>query len=377
MENKSYILVLGVLVAIALATYQLIIPQFSTQEYSIETVENISQGITTTTIFEVGKTEASEEVSSEKSDTEDSQISDIIINPSIEDELLRFNQADRIERTFSSYLLIGSDKRSKDSSLSRGFVSGQRADVIILGLINNLNNKTSLISIPRDLLIQNSCTKKIQRINSSFIANNCGNDVENLAASILNLTGITINHLAMFNFEGFEKIIDSVGGIEICVDRTIKEGYAYELQKGCQIVNGEIALNWVVSRNTEILIGDKVLDENGNDASTWRKLSTVSDLTRIQREQDIVIELLSQVDEFESVNALSNFIAALEDTFVIDENLTNSKAAGILWNLRNKKLSDINKLTIPTRPYRTESGMEVLVMTSYFSDFLKKNNLLD
>lgn len=377
MENKSYILVLGVLIAIALATYQLIIPQFSTQEYSIETVENISQGITTTTIFDVGKTEASEEVSSEKSDTEDSQISDIIINPSIEDELLRFNQADRIERTFTSYLLIGSDKRSKDSSLSRGFVSGQRADVIILGLINNLNNKTSLISIPRDLLIQNSCTKEIQRINSSFIANNCGNDVENLAASILNLTGITINHLAMFNFEGFEKIIDSVGGIEICVDRTIKEGYAYELQKGCQIVNGEIALNWVVSRNTEILIGNKILDENGNDASTWRKLSTVSDLTRIQREQDIVIELLSQVDEFESVNALSNFIAALEDTFVIDENLTNSKAAGILWNLRNKKLSDINKLTIPTRPYRTESGMEVLVMTSNFSDFLKKNNLLD
>ena len=377
MENKSYILVLGVLIAIALATYQLIIPQFSTQEYSIETVENISQGITTTTIFDVRKTEASEEVSSEKSDTEDSQISDIIINPSIEDELLRFNQADRIERTFTSYLLIGSDKRSKDSSLSRGFVSGQRADVIILGLINNLNNKTSLISIPRDLLIQNSCTKEIQRINSSFIANNCGNDVENLAASILNLTGITINHLAMFNFEGFEKIIDSVGGIEICVDRTIKEGYAYELQKGCQIVNGEIALNWVVSRNTEILIGDKILDENGNDASTWRKLSTVSDLTRIQREQDIVIELLSQVDEFESVNALSNFIAALEDTFVIDENLTNSKAAGILWNLRNKKLSDINKLTIPTRPYRTESGMEVLVMTSNFSDFLKKNDLLD
>ena len=377
MENKSYILVLGVLVAIALATYQLIIPQFSTQEYSIETVENISQGITTTTIFDVEKTEASEEVSSEKSDTEDSQSSDIIINPSIEDELLRFNQAVRIERTFTSYLLIGSDKRSKDSSLSRGFVSGQRADVIILGLINNLNNKTSLISIPRDLLIQNSCTKEIQRINSSFIANNCGNDVENLAASILNLTGITINHLAMFNFEGFEKIIDSVGGIEICVDRTIKEGYAYELQKGCQIVNGEIALNWVVSRNTEILIGDKILDENGNDASTWRKLSTVSDLTRIQREQDIVIELLSQVDEFESVNALSNFIAALEDTFVIDENLTNSKAAGILWNLRNKKLSDINKLTIPTRPYRTESGMEVLVMTSNFSDFLKKNNLLD
>ena len=377
MENKSFILVLGVLIAIALATYQLIIPQFSTQEYSIETVENISQGITTTTIFDVEKTEASEEVSSEKSDTEDSQISDIIINPSIEDELLRFNQADRIERTFTSYLLIGSDKRSKDSSLSRGFVSGQRADVIILGLINNLNNKTSLISIPRDLLIQNSCTKEIQRVNSSFIANDCGNDVENLAASILNLTGININHLALFNFEGFEKIIDSVGGIQLCIDRHVREGYSYELQKGCQIVNGEIALNWVVSRNTEVLIGEKILDDKGEDASTWKKLPSVSDLTRIQRQQDIVIELLSQVKDFASVSALNSFIDALEDTFVIDENLTNSKAAGILWNLRNQNLSDINKLTISTKPYRTQSGMEVLMMTSYFSDFLKKNDLLD
>ena len=377
MKNKSYILVLGVLVAIALTTYQLIIPKFSTREYSREIVENISQGITTTSIVDVHDSESPESNYEEKNDILDNTVIELSINANAEDELLRFNQADRIEGIFTSYLLIGSDKRSKDSSLSRGFASGQRADVIILGLINNLSNKTALISIPRDLLIQNSCTKEIQRVNSSFIANNCGNDVENLAASILNLTGININHLALFNFEGFEKIIDSVGGIQLCVDRNFREGYSYELQKGCQIVNGEIALNWVVSRNTEVLIGEKILDEKGNDASTWKKLPSVSDLTRIQRQQDIIIELLSQVNDFESLNMLNSFIDALEDTFMIDENLTNSKAAGILWNLRNKNLSDINKLTIATKAYRTESGMEVLVMTSYFSDFLKKNDLLD
>ena len=48
MKNRSYIIVFTVLLAIALGTYQLIIPQFSTKAYSRETVENISQGITTT-----------------------------------------------------------------------------------------------------------------------------------------------------------------------------------------------------------------------------------------------------------------------------------------------------------------------------------------
>ena len=375
MKNKSYIIVLSFLVVIAFGTYQLIIPKFSTKAYSRETVENISQGITTTIVLDL---DSDQETSNENSNLIDNnEETEISIKVGVEQELLRFNNAEKLENTFTSYLLIGSDERSENSSPARGYVEGQRADVIILGLVNDDSKKTSLISIPRDLLIRNSCTDKLQRINANFSSNACGNNVENLAASILNLTGITVNHLALFNFEGFEKIIDSVGGIELCVDRTVREGFSFELQKGCQIVTGEIALNWVVSRNTEVMLGNKIIDENGNDASTWKKLSNVTDLTRIERQQDIVIELLSQVNDFASLGELTDFISALEDTFVIDENLTNNKAANILWNLRNQSLNDINKLTIPTRPYRTESGMEVLVMTSYFLDFLKESNLLD
>ena len=377
MKNRSYIIVFTALLAIALGTYQLIIPKFSTKAYSRETVENISQGITTTSTVDSAGNEGELVDGGIFDNTNENEETEISIKVGVEQELLRFNNAEKLENTFTSYLLIGSDKRSKESSPARGYVQGQRADVLILGIVNDTSDNTSLISIPRDLLIRNSCTDEIQRINASFISNACGNDVENLAASVLNLTGITVNHLALFNFEGFEKIIDSVGGIELCVDRTVREGFSFELQKGCQIVTGEIALNWVVSRNTEVLLGNKIVDENGNDASTWKKLSNVTDLTRIDRQQDVVIELLSQVNNFESLNELTNFISALEDTFIIDENLTNNKAANILWSLRSQSLGDINKLTIPTRPYRTESGMEVLVMTSYFYDFLEENNLLD
>ncbi|MEC7820374.1 MAG: LCP family protein [Actinomycetota bacterium] len=374
MKNKSYIFVLILLFGVSILTYQLIVPQFSKQEYDKETVQNISEGITTTT--EVRLNEAEETVDIETEEPLDAE-NDLNIDSIVEDELLKFNDAEKLEGIFTSYLLIGSDERTENSSAARGYVKGKRADVLILGLINNQTNQTSLVSIPRDLLIKNSCTEKVERINSSFSSNNCGNSVENLAAAILNLTGVTIEHLALFNFEGFEKIIDSVGGIELCLDNTIREGFSFELQKGCQVVSGEIALNWVVSRNTEVLVGNKVVDANGNDASTWRKLNNVSDLTRIQRQQDVVIELLSQVSSFGSLGELTNFISALEDTFTIDENLSNSKAATILWNLRNEKLAEINKLTIPTRPYKTESGMEVLILTSSFKDFLSSKGLLD
>ncbi len=374
MKNKSYIFVLILLFGVSILTYQLIVPQFSKQEYDKETVQNISEGITTTT--EVRLNEAEETVDIETEEPLDAE-NDLNIDTIVENELLKFNEAEKLEGLFTSYLLIGSDERTENSSAARGYVKGKRADVLILGLINNQTNQTSLVSIPRDLLIKNSCTEKVERINSSFASNNCGNSVENLAAAILNLTGVTIEHLALFNFEGFEKIIDSVGGIELCLDNTIREGFSFELQKGCQVVSGEIALNWVVSRNTEVLVGNKVVDANGNDASTWRKLNNVSDLTRIQRQQDVVIELLSQVSSFGSLGELTNFISALEDTFTIDENLSNSKAATILWNLRNEKLAEINKLTIPTRPYKTESGMEVLILTSSFKDFLSSKGLLD
>ena len=374
MRNKSYFFILILLFGVSILTYQLIVPQFSKQEYDKETVQNISQGITTTTEVNLSESEETIEIETEEPPKDENSLK---IDSVIEDELLKFNDAEKLEGLFTSYLLIGSDERTENSSAARGYVKGKRADVLILGLINNQTNQTSLVSIPRDLLVKNSCTNKVERINSSFSINNCGNSVENLAAAILNLTGLTIEHLALFNFEGFEKIIDSVGGIELCIENTIREGFSFELQKGCQVVTGEIALNWVVSRNTEVLVGNKIIDENGNDASTWRKLNNVSDLTRIQRQQDVVIELLSQVSSFGSLGELTNFISALEDTFTIDENLSNSKAATILWNLRNEKLGEINKLTIPTRPYKTESGMEVLILTSSFKDFLSSNGLLD
>ena len=373
MDNqKRYILLFIVIFAIGALAYSYLVPSFETTDFNPEVIEDISKGITTTsTTSEVNNNDDTQEVSNDEIIEEQIEIVDV----DTAQELIKFTVADTSLENFTTYLIIGSDERTANSSASRGYIDGQRADVIILGIIDEKNSDQYLLSIPRDLLVKNSCTKSIERINSTFSGNNCGNSAENLAANIQILTGLTINHFASFNFEGFEDIIDSFGGIEICVDKTQREGFSFELQKGCQTVQGSTALNWIVSRNTEVLVGEKLVDKNGKDISEWQKMEGVSDLSRNDRQQYIILQLLNEINDFRSLGELNTFITTLEDAFVIDENLSINKAVNILWNFRDTDLSDVKKLSIPVSPYELDDGRQVLIMSENFTKYAESKGL--
>lgn len=373
MDNqKRYLLLFIVIFAIGALAYSFLVPSFETTDFDPDVIEDISKGITTTsTTSEVSNNEDTLEASNE--DVIEEPIK--IVDENTAQELIKYTVANTSLENFTTYLIIGSDERNANSSASRGYVDGQRADVIILGIINEANSDKYLLSIPRDLLIQNSCTKSIERINSTFSKNNCGNSAENLAANIQILTGLTINHFASFNFEGFENIIDSFGGIEICVEKTQREGFSFELQKGCQTVEGSTALNWIVSRNTEVLVGEKLVDKNGNDISEWEKMEGVSDLSRNDRQQYIILQLLNEIKDFSSLGELNKFITTLEDAFIIDENLSINSAVNILWNFRDTDLSNIKKLSIPVSPYELDDGRQVLIISENFTKYAESKGL--
>ena len=369
--NKYTLLFLGILVIATFVIFNFI-PDLETEEFSQEVIDDIIEGVTTTVIEEKSKDENDEDLIlpiDELVLTEE-EISDI-------DKILVFNEFENEITDFDVYLLIGSDERSEEIALTRGKITGKRADVIILGLVEKSSKKISLLSFPRDLLIKNSCTGKLERINASYSKNECGSRAENLAAAIYSISGIRVTNFASFDFEGFEEIIDSVDGIEICVDKTQREGFSFELQKGCQVVNGLTTLNWVVSRSTEELVGEKLIDDEGNDISEWKLMSGVSDLSRIDRQQYVVMQLISELKNFESVIELNSFIKALENSFVIDENLSINKAVEILWTFRNIDLSNINKFTTPVDYLTLSDGRQVLVLNDTIYNFLKKNSILN
>ena len=371
--NKYTYLFLGLL-GIAGIVILVFLPNLETEEFSQDVIDDIIEGVTTTSILEADTNEAS--VDESLANVEDELIISIQDKSQIE-EMLLYNNFEKEIDSFDAYLLIGSDERSEKIAETRGEIEGKRADVIILGLVEKGTDKITLLSFPRDLLIQNSCTNNLERINAAYSKNECGGRAENLAAAIYSISGIRVDHFASFDFEGFEEIIDSVDGIEVCVDETQREGFSFELQKGCQTVNGLTTLNWVVSRSTEVLVGEKIVDKDGNDISDWRPMPGVSDLSRIERQQYVVMQLINELRNFESINELYGFINALENAFVIDENLTVNRAVDILWTFRNIDLSNVKKLTTPVNYLTLSDGRQVLVLSETIKDFLNKNSIID
>ena len=371
--NKYTYLFLGLL-GIAGIVILVFLPNLETEEFSQDVIDDIIEGVTTTSILEADTDEAS--VDESLANFEDELIISIQDKSQIEEKLL-YNNFEKEIDSFDTYLLIGSDERSEKIAETRGEIEGKRADVIILGLVEKGTDEITLLSFPRDLLIENNCTNNLERINAAYTKNECGGRAENLAAAIFSISGIRVDHFASFDFEGFEEIIDSVDGIEVCVDETQREGFSFELQKGCQTINGLTTLNWVVSRSTEVLVGEKIVDKEGNDISNWRPMPGVSDLSRIERQQYVVMQLINELRNFESINELYGFINALENAFVIDENLTINRAVDILWTFRNIDLSNVKKLTTPVNYLTLSDGRQVLVLSETIEDFLNKNSIID
>ena len=371
--NKYTYLFLGLL-GIAGIFILVFLPNLETEEFSQDVIDDIIEGVTTTSILEPDTNEAS--INESLANLEDELIISIQDKSQIEEKLL-YNNFEKEIDSFDTYLLIGSDERSEKIAETRGEIEGKRADVIILGLVEKGTDEITLLSFPRDLLIENNCTNNLERINAAYTKNECGGRAENLAAAIFSISGIRVDHFASFDFEGFEEIIDSVDGIEVCVDETQREGFSFELQKGCQTINGLTTLNWVVSRSTEVLVGEKIVDKEGNDISNWRPMPGVSDLSRIERQQYVVMQLINELRNFESINELYGFINALENAFVIDENLTINRAVDILWTFRNIDLSNVKKLTTPVNYLTLSDGRQVLVLSETIEDFLNKNSIID
>tara|TARA_B100000214_G_C23926564_1_gene608650 strand:- start:249 stop:1382 length:1134 start_codon:yes stop_codon:yes gene_type:complete len=372
--NKYTYLFLGILLLAGLIIFNFL-PDLNREEFDQEVIDNIVEGVTTTTIKSLeNENDDSNKITPLPFDEE------IVLSDSEESniqEILKFNSFENKITGFDTYLLIGSDERSPEIALTRGSVNGKRADVIILGLVSKETGNVTLLSFPRDLLIKNSCTEKLERINASYVKNECGGRAENLAAAIYSISGIKVDHFASFDFEGFEEIIDSVDGIEICVDETQREGYSFELQKGCQTVSGLTTLNWIVSRSTEVLVGEKVLDDEGNDISEWELKRGVSDLTRIDRQQYVVMQLINELKNYESFNELNSFVTALENSFTIDENLSLNKAVEILWKFRNIDINNVSKVTTSVDYLTLEDGRQVLTLNKKIYDLLKEESVID
>lgn len=164
-----------------------------------------------------------------------------------------------------TYLLVGSDSREGLSRAQRrqfgtGSGEGRRTDTIML--LHTGSGPNLLLSIPRDSLVEvpgYGTTK----INAAYAYGG----PRLLVRTIEQATGIRVDSYVEIGFAGFVNVVDAVGGIEICPKEPMKDPLAnLDVRKGCQEADGTTALGYARSR----------------------KISTLGDIDRAQRQREVV-----------------------------------------------------------------------------------------
>ena len=136
-------------------------------------------------------------------------------------------------------LLLGSDERTDDPDM------GARTDTVILCRVDPVKNIISMMSIPRDTMIDLDGVGRT-KFNSAYTYGGPSGTI----AAVKNLTGVDIDHYAEINFEGLVDLIDAVGGIDVTVDERIDDPNAgpVVIEEGEQHLDGEAALTFARSR---------------------------------------------------------------------------------------------------------------------------------
>ena len=141
-------------------------------------------------------------------------------------------------------LLLGTDQSAeRDEMEELGGV--YRSDSIMLARIDPVQKKVALVSIPRDTKIDLG-EYGVQKINAARAFGGPALAVE----AVSKLAGVKISHYAEINFDGFQAIVDALGGVEVDVPIDIDDPDAGgALAAGVQTLNGEQAL--VLCRSRE------------------------------------------------------------------------------------------------------------------------------
>ena len=147
-----------------------------------------------------------------------------------------------------NYLLIGTDRRAGSSE------PDQRSDTILIVHVPAGRREAYLVSIPRDLLVAippaNGFGGGQDKINAAYERGGGGPAGTRLLSVTLNrLTGIRFDGAALIDFSGFRKVIDLLGGVQMCVDTEVRSIHTNRVfPTGCQRMDGAQALDYVRQR---------------------------------------------------------------------------------------------------------------------------------
>jgi LCP family protein required for cell wall assembly len=149
-------------------------------------------------------------------------------------------------------LVLGSDSRENLTTEQQtefgdtDTVPGRRADTIMLLHLDEEREKAVLVHFPRDLRVEDPEGKAV-KINSIY---SLGPDA--MVKTVSEFVGMPIHHYLEVDFNGFNEIADSVGGVQVFFERPVKDkDSGLDQPRGCVTIEGEQALAFVRARKID------------------------------------------------------------------------------------------------------------------------------
>lgn len=113
---------------------------------------------------------------------------------------------------------------------------GLLADTIMVASIKPGENKVALISIPRDLYVDNPAVGYKTKINAVYAngeEKGSGQGMEYMKQVVSDISGIPIHYAASINFKGFVDLVNALDGITVTLDKPFNESLQFHEAQVC------------------------------------------------------------------------------------------------------------------------------------------------
>jgi polyisoprenyl-teichoic acid--peptidoglycan teichoic acid transferase len=223
------------------------------------------------------------------------------------------------------------------------------------------SHHTSLVSVPRDLWVQNPYTTA-SNVNAIYtVASNTNQNPaaggKATAEEVAKITGLNIKYWMTINFAGFRDLIDSIGGVDIYVPDSFSANYP-------QNDDPEVDASWKVITFTK---GNMHMDgETAMEYSRARYVidnkAEASDFARSARQQIIVKAVLAKMKQISSWPHLFSALDALQHTIYTNMSLADLVQFGFAMDLNSQQTAHIGLSVENVLDFETsDDGQSILV----------------
>ena len=243
-------------------------------------------------------------------------------------------------------LLLGSDTRSGANGGIGGRVGCNCSDTIMVAHISPGHKNVTVLSIPRDTVVplyacspwrgtpgQRADKYAVERINATLAAGG----PECVRETVEQQTGIYLNDVVQMDFTGFEKAINDIGGVNVCLPFAIHntitttEGSGLDLKAGRHHIDGRVALEF------------------------WRTRYNVadgSDISRIARDQYLMAQIVKGVLHSGLLHSPTKIYTVIGDVAnSMTTDASNTELLHIATSLRGISSRDVQFITAPWESY--------------------------